>query len=137
MTDDADEPVYPLPGGVRVAGLLLIAQALGLMVVAVLTVTGGLRHSARPTQMWAQCGYYLLLAAAVVAVAYGLLSGRRWARSPALVIEIIALAIGLWMAIPSGQVISGLVLCAVSISCTALLLTAPASAWAAQRRGYR
>jgi hypothetical protein len=65
-------------------------------------------------------------------VASGLLRGRRWARTPALVAEVVAVAIGLWMALPSAQLRWGLGIILLGAVTFVLLVTPRANHWIRQ-----
>ncbi len=68
-----------------------------------LTLASGISNEANTGQLLAQVAYYLVLAMALAAVAAGLLRGRRWARTPAIVVQLITLGVGFYLAVPSGH----------------------------------
>jgi hypothetical protein len=70
-----------------------------------------------------------VIAAALVLCATGLLRGRRWARTPSLVAQIVVFAIGVWLIAPSGQLLWGPLLVLVGGAGAALLLSKPTNAW--------
>ncbi|SDO26379.1 hypothetical protein SAMN04515671_0356 [Nakamurella panacisegetis] len=111
------------------AGALVIAEALGLVVLAGVIVASGLRHSAAVGQLLAQGAYYVILAAGMVSCGLALLRGRRWGRTPALVVQIVLAAVGYWMAVPSGRLLLGLALIGVAVVTGGLLLTRAANVW--------
>jgi len=119
----------PPPVSVRVAALLVGLQGLGLLVLAGVTVASGVRHHARGTQLAAQGAYFVVLGLLLVLVASGLLRGRRWARSPALVAEAVVIAIGMWLAFPSDRPAWGIGLIIVGGVTFALLVTPAANHW--------
>jgi hypothetical protein len=117
---------------VRVAGLLVALEGLGVLAWAGLSVASGIAHHARGVQLAAQCAYFVVLALLLALVASGLLRGRRWARSPALVAEAVVIAIGMWLAFPSGRLAWGIGLIVLGAVTLALLVTPAANAWIKQ-----
>ncbi len=132
-TPPGDGPVsIPPPNTVRVAAALVALQGIGLLVLAGLNGASGARHGARTEQLVAQVAYFVILGAALLLVASGLLRGRRWSRTPAIVVQVVVIAIGMWMAFPSGQLRWGLVVIVVGAACLALLVTPAANHWIRQ-----
>ena len=122
----------PPPVAVRVAAVLVALQGVGLLVLAGLTVSSGLSNGARTVQLAAQGLYFVVLGALLGLVASGLLRGRRWGRSPALVAEVVVIAIGMWMTFPSERPVWGLPLIGDGAVTLALLVTPAANAWIKQ-----
>jgi peptidoglycan/LPS O-acetylase OafA/YrhL len=112
------------PPQVRLAAISLLAQAVAVLVLAVLIITG--RRDADLTWALATASYFLILAALMGVVAAGLLRGRRWSRNPAIVISLLVALIGFYLAVPSEQLAPGLAIMAVGAG-TLLLLLGPAS----------
>ena len=131
MTTAPDPPPIsiPPPRPVRVAAVLVLLEALGLAVLAGVNLVSGLSESLSVGRTLAQAAYYLVLAAAVACCAAGLLCGRRWARTPSLVAQVVVSAIGVWLIAPSGQLLWGPVLVLAGGAGAALLLSRPANAW--------
>lgn len=128
-----DAPLsIPPPGTVRIAALAVALEAVGLVVLAGVNLAGGLRHHAALAQLLAQVAYFLVLAAGLAMVASGLLRGRRWARSPAIVAAVVTVAIGMWLAFPSGELRPGLALIGLGGAVLALLVTPQANHWIRQ-----
>jgi hypothetical protein len=119
----------PPPGAVRAAAGLVLLEALGLLVLAGINLVSGLSESLSVGRTLAQVAYYLVIAAALVGCATGLLRGRRWARTPSLVAQIVVFAIGVWLIAPSGQLLWGPLLVLVGAAAAVLLLSKPANAW--------
>lgn len=121
--------VIPPPGTVRVAAILVALQGLGLVVLAGMTLVSGISHDARGAQLGAQVAYFVVLGAALVFVASGLLRGRRWARTPALVAEVVVVAVGMWMAFPSERLGQGIAVIGVGVLTFGLLVSPRANHW--------
>lgn len=124
--------MIPPPGTVRVAAILVALQGLGLLVLAGMTLSSGLAHDAAVPQLAAQTAYFVVLGAAVILVASGLLRGRRWGRSPAIVVQVVVIAVGMWLAFPSGQLGRGLALIAMGAAALGLLFSPHANHWIRQ-----
>lgn len=129
MEPDPPPLSIPPPGPVRVAAGLVLLEVLGLLVLAGVNLVSGLSESLSVSRTLAQVVYYLVIAAALALCATGLLRGRRWARTPSLVAQIVVFAIGVWLIAPSGQLVWGPLLVLVGGPGAALLLSRPANAW--------
>ncbi len=117
------------PAQVRVAGVLVGVQAL-----AAALFTGALVVRASGSQfgtglVLGQAAFFVLVAATVGAVAVGLLTGRRWARTPALVVQLLLLPVVYSLIGPSRQIVLGLVSGAVVFAAFMLLLNERSRAW--------
>lgn len=119
----------PAPTPVKVSGALLCAEALGILALAVVTLVSGLGNDARIGQLIGQFLYFVVLAALVALVGSGLIRSKRWARTPAIVAQLVAVAIGVWMVAPSGRIGWGLGLIVLGATTGGLLLTPAANAW--------
>ena len=109
------------PPQVRAAGLLVGVEALA---AAVFTVALVLRAGATDLGTGAvlgEAGFFLLVALTVGAIGAGLVRGRRWARTPALVLQLLLLPVVYSLLGPSHQVLLGLV-CGVLVFATFMLL---------------
>jgi hypothetical protein len=131
VTTEPDPPPLsiPPPGAVRLAAGLVLLEALGLVVLAGVNLVSGLAESVAVGRTLAQVAYYLVIAAALVLCAIGLLRGRRWARTPSLVVQFVVFAIGVWLIAPSDQLLWGPLLVLVGVAGAVLLLSKPANAW--------
>ncbi|MGH8966444.1 MAG: hypothetical protein ACRDXB_14125, partial [Actinomycetes bacterium] len=77
-----------------------------------------------------EAGYFVLVGAALSAVGLGLVAGRRWARTPAIVTQLLLLPVVYTLIGPSHQLVLG-ILAGVYVVCTFLLLISEASrTWA-------
>lgn len=131
MSQQADPPPITIapPRPVLAAAVLVALEGLGLVVFAIVTIISGAAGNAAIGEMLAQAGYFVVLAVLLAAVGAAMLRGRRWGRTPAIVIQIIAVAIGFWLAVPSGQWPWGVALMLVAIVIGCLLLSPPANEW--------
>jgi hypothetical protein len=135
VTIEPDPPPIsiPPPRSVVVAAALVLLEAAGLVVLSGVNLVSGLTVSAAEGQSvgrtLAQVAYYLVLATALAFCAGGLLRGRRWARTPSLVAQVVVFAIGVWLVAPSGQYVWGPLLVLVGASGAALLLSRPTNGW--------
>lgn len=112
-----------------VSAVLALVEALGVVVLTIVIVVSGLTNSAAVGQLLAQAAYYLVFAAAIALCGLALLRGRRWGRTPTIVVQILLLAVGYWMAVPSGRPGWGIALVIFALVTGGLLLTGPANDW--------
>lgn len=129
MTDPVDPPPLSItpPPPVRIAAWIALGQAVLVVVVAVVVIVA--RQDADLKWALATASYFVVLAALMAAVGRGLLQGRRWARTPAIVIELIFALVGFYLAVPSEQVLPGIALIAVGVVALALLLSRASNDW--------
>lgn len=105
------------PRNVRVAGVLVAAQGLaGLAFAGVLAVA----------QEFSEAVMFVVIGGALAGVGYGLLTGRRGARTPAIVAQLLFLPVVYSLIGPSRQPLLGL-LTGVYVAATFLLLISEAS----------
>jgi hypothetical protein len=131
VSEAADPPpiTIPPPGPVRLAGVLVGLEAVGLLVLAALNLISGLRHHSAVGQLLAQIAYFVVLALFLAAIAAALLKGRRWGRTPAIVVQILTAAIGIWLAFPSSPPAWGIGLIVLAVVFGALLFGRAGTAW--------
>jgi len=134
VPDPRDPPPVriPPPTQVRVAAVVVLVEAAALVAVGLLTLSSGLSNHAGTGQLVAQVAYYVVLAAALGAVAAGLLRGRRWARTPAIVVQLITLGVGFYLAVPSAHPGWGIPVAAVALVSAFLLVGRAAGDWIRQ-----
>ncbi|HKN99889.1 MAG TPA: hypothetical protein VJX10_22410 [Pseudonocardiaceae bacterium] len=121
--------VHPAPRAVRAAGVLVAVEGLAALAFAVAVLVAALHLPADGGNLYAEAGFFAVVAIAVLAVAAGLVLGSRWARTPAALLQVLLVAVA-WYAINSqftALAISTIVVCVVTI---VLLFTAPSRAWA-------
>ncbi|MDA3626456.1 hypothetical protein [Saccharopolyspora oryzae] len=111
-----------VPRSVRIAGVLTTLQAVaGLIFVAALLIRstaadiGGVGEFGRG-QTYGEAGYYALLSAGVLAAGIGMLKGKHWARTPALLLQLMLLGTAWYAFGPSGQPVIGLALAIPAIA---------------------
>jgi hypothetical protein len=114
---------------VQVAGALICVQAVGVVVLAVLIVVSGFRNAAAVGQLLGQAAFFLVCAVGMVACGWSLIGGRRWGRSPTIVVQVVLAAVGYYLAVPSGQLGWGIALVIFALVTGGLLLTRPANDW--------
>jgi len=119
----------PPPKSVAAAGVLACGQAIGVVVLTVVILISGFSHAAAVGQLLAQAAYFLVLGAAMAICGLALLHGRRWGRTPTIVVQMILAAVGYWMAVPSGRPAWGIALIVLAAVTGGLLLTRPATDW--------
>ena len=128
--DERPRPRRPRPPGpVRAAGALVGVQALAALAF---TVALALRVGAGPAGVGpvvAEAGFFLLVAVALGAVAAGLLTGRLWARTPALVTQLLLLPVVYSLLGPSRQPLVGLAAGALVFATFMLLLNERSRLW--------
>lgn len=103
-------------------GLLALGFAVALVVRA-LTVEG---TALLVRDIVGEGGYFVVVGAALTAVGLGLVAGRRWARTPAIVTQLLLLPVVYTLLGPSRQLLLGIV-AGLYVACTFLLLISEAS----------
>lgn len=124
------------PRTVLVAGGLVAAQGLAGVAFAIAVLVHALTAAGQLAGAeYGETGYFIVLSGGVLAVAYGLLRGHRWSRTPAALVQLLLLAV-CWFALPSsGQgLIAGLGT-ALCVGILVLLFTREARVWAARQYG--
>ena len=114
---------------VRAAGVLVGLETLAAGVFAVVLA---LRATATQLGIGAVVGeavFFLLVAVALGAVAAGLVTGRRWARTPAIVTQLLLLPVVYSLIGPSKQLVLGLVAGVVVAAAFMLLISERSRAW--------
>ena len=118
------------PPTIRGAGILVGLQGLAGVAFAVALLVRGIGGgSATGGNIFGEAGYFVVIGGAVVAVGVALFLGKHWARSPAVVVELLLLGVAWYAAGPSGRPEYGVpvgVLCVVVLY---LLFTAKSREW--------
>lgn len=117
----------PAPSPVRAAGAIVAVQGLlGVAFAIVLaTVPGDLPAGAR----LGEAAYFALIGAALVAVGVGLVRSRHWARSPAIVTQLLLLPVVYYLLGPSRQLGWGIAVGAVVFVTFMLLISEKSRNW--------
>ena len=117
------------PSPVRAAGALVALEAFAAAAfTAVLAARSGAAELGVGAAL-AEAGFFLLVAGALGAVAWGLVTGRRWARTPAIVTQLLLLPVVYSLLGPSHQLLIGLVAGAVVVAAFLLLISERSRAW--------
>jgi hypothetical protein len=131
--DDAPVPAAPVrgapPAPVRAAGVLVGLEALGAAVftAALVVRTGSTPVGVGP--VLGEAGFFLLVTVAIAAVAAGLLTGRLWARTPALITQLLLLPVVYSLVGPSRQVVVGLAAGVLVFAAFMLLINERSRLW--------
>lgn len=127
------ELLQPAPREIRVAGAITAVPGLAAVVFAVVLVIGAITGTGTTTggnSVLGEAAYYAILGGGLLACGIGLLLGYVWARSPSLVLALILLGLGWYLAGPSHQPLWGTPVAAVAVLLIVLLFRAPSRAWA-------
>lgn len=112
-----------LPAGVRAAAVLVLAEAAALAVTAVVLLVLAFVHTT--TRLWAAVaivGFALLGGAVLALCARGLLRLRPSARSPVILVQLLALPVGYSLGIQAGRPLVGVPILLVAIAVLVLVL---------------
>jgi hypothetical protein len=104
----SDRPPDRPPLQVRLAGVLVGVQGLLALAFAVALVVASFGPG-RSGDLLGQAAYFVIIGAALVAVGAGLVLGRRWARTPAIVAQLLLLPVVYSLLGPSRQLVLGIV----------------------------
>lgn len=114
----------------RLAAVVVCLQGLvglGYAVALVALAAGG---TERVTDVLGEAAYFVVLGGGVLAVGIALLLGHRWARTPALVVQVLLIGVAWYATGPSGRPEYGVPVGLVCLATGAALLGARARAWA-------
>jgi cbb3-type cytochrome oxidase subunit 3 len=124
-----------VPRTIRIAGVLTTLQAVaGLIFVGALLVRstaadlGGVGQFERG-QTYGEAGYFALLAAGVLAAGIGLWKGKHWARTPAMLLQLLLLGTAWYAFGPSRQPLIALIIAAPAIAVLWFLFNREGRAW--------
>jgi peptidoglycan/LPS O-acetylase OafA/YrhL len=132
MSDYAD-PVSPtLPSTVRAAGLIVAAQGVaGLVVAMVLTVRALAGADQRVVNGMGTALWFVLVGGGVLAAGWALRRGKRWGRGLAVFTQLLLLPVAYYLTVGSHQPAYGIPLGLVSVAALVLLFSPPSVRWAA------
>lgn len=120
------------PRSVRLAGGIVGLQGLaGVVFAIVLLASPG---SLTMRDRLGEAGFFLVIAAVVIGLGVALVLGKRGARSPAVVTELILVGIAGYVTVPSGQAAFGVPIAIVCVYALYLLLNADVRNWVMDAR---
>jgi hypothetical protein len=123
--------VSAAPRTILGAGLLVALQGLTGLVFAVLLLVSAIGGGSTPgNNVYGEAAYFAVLAGGVLATGVGLLLGKHWARSPAIVVQILLLGVAWYIFGPSSRPEIGAPLGLVVIGAIVLLFHTQSSRWA-------
>jgi hypothetical protein len=130
-TSPPDEPPEPerAPVSIRYAAGVVLVQAAALLVTAVALLVLAVAHSSQ--RLWAAlaiAGFALLGALILYLCGRGLLALRPSARSPVVLLELLALPVGYSLGIQAGRAPVGVPVLVSAVAVLALLFTPTARA---------
>lgn len=128
MSPDPSVPAGP-PPQVRAAGVLVAVQALLALVFAGFLVVRASSAELPVSFVLGEAAYFAVIGAALLAVGLGLLAGRRWARTPAIVTQLLLLPVVYSLIGPSRQLVLGIVAGAVVVTAFLLLISERSRMW--------
>jgi hypothetical protein len=131
VVSSAPSPTPGPPPQVRLAGLLVGLQGvLGLGFAVALVVRAlGVEGAGLVRDIVGEAGYFAVIGAAVVAVGIGLVRGRRWARTPAIVTQLLLLPVVYTLLGPSRQLVLGIVAGVLVVGTFLLLISEATRIW--------
>jgi len=123
VPQNATEPVAAPPTGVRVAAAIVLAEATALAVVGLVLLVLAFVHTT--TRLWAAVaivGFAVLGAAVLALCARGLLRLRPSARSPVILVQLLAVPVSYSLGVQAGRLLIGLPILAAAIAVLVLLM---------------
>jgi PGF-CTERM protein len=131
------DKISPAPREVRLAGAMTALPGVAGLILTLILLVNGVGEPAKPgNNVYAEAAYYGVLALGTLACAAGLVLGKTWARSPAVVVALLLVGVGWYSAGPSGQPGFGVPTGLIGLLLLVLLFRRPSRAWAlGQREG--
>jgi uncharacterized membrane protein YhaH (DUF805 family) len=116
------------PPQIRLAGVLVGLEGVGALVFAILV---GIQESMLPLgAVLGEVGYFVLIGIALAFIGAALATGRRGARTPAIVIQLLLLPVVYSLIGPSRQLVLGVVAGIYVVATFLLLISERSRAWA-------
>jgi hypothetical protein len=116
------------PPQIRVAGVLVGLQGVAALVFAILV---GIQDSMLPLgSVLGEVGYFVVVGIALAFIGAALATGRRGARTPAIVIQLLLLPVVYSLIGPSRQLVLGVVAGIYVVATFLLLISERSRAWA-------
>lgn len=122
------------PRSVLVAGALVGVEGLACLAFVVAVLVRTLTTTGDRSALFGEVGFFLIMTAAIIALAVGLVLGRRWTRTPSAVLQVLLIAVAWYALGPTKLVVPAVITVVVCLATLVLLFTAPARAWAVQDR---
>lgn len=122
--------VTAAPWQVQAAGAVVGLEALAGLAVAGFLVARAPATDTTIGLVLGQAGFFLLVAGTLAAVARGLVRGGRWARTPAIVTQLLLLPVAYSLIGPSRQLALGIATGVLVAGCFLLLISAASREWA-------
>ena len=119
-----------VPRPVRIAGAIVAVQGLAGLAFAVVLLVDAIGGRGPTANLFGEAGYFAVIFGGVLASGIGLVLGKRWARGPTTVIQILLIGVAWYATGPSGRPLLGLPLGALCVLTLVLLFGAAARAWA-------
>ncbi len=119
------------PPAIRVAGVLVGLEGLGGLAFVAALVVLAINGEAQTGGVLAQAVFFLLISGAVLVASTGLVTGRRWARTPAIVVQLLLLPVVYTLIGPNRQLLAGVLTGAVVITAFLLLISERSRRWSA------
>jgi hypothetical protein len=116
------------PRQVQLAGVGVAAEAVAGLIATIVLLTGS-STDLPVASVVGEAALFVLGAAALGFVGWGLVAGRRWARTPALVIQLLLLPVVYSLIGPSREVLLGIATGIVVAGIFLLLLSEQARTW--------
>ena len=125
-----------VPIAVRRAGVLVVAQGVAALVVAVVLVVRGIAGADQHVvNGLATAGWFVLVGAGVIAAGRALILGKRWGRGLAVITQLLLLPVAWYLAVGSHQPGFGIPAGAVALIVLGLLFSPASVRWAAGSQG--
>ena len=118
-----------VPPAVRAAGALTALQGLTGLAFAVALVVRSF-SAEESGGVLGEAAYFAVLSAGVLAAGGGLVLGKHWGRTPAVVVQLLLLGVAWYMYGPSDRQLWGALLGAYVVGTLVLLFTNPVRRWA-------
>jgi peptidoglycan/LPS O-acetylase OafA/YrhL len=117
---------------VRRAGLVVAAEGIAALVVAVVLVIRGFAGAdQRVVNGFGTAGWFVLVGGGVLAAGWALWTGRRWGRGLAVFAQLLLLPVAWYLTVGSKQLAFGLPVAVVALGTLVLLFSPTALRWAA------
>lgn len=117
------------PRQVRIAGVLVAVQALVAIGFAVVIGVQAAELSLPASAVLGETAYFVVIGLALLGVGIGLVMGRRGARTPAIVTQLLLLPVVYSLIGPSQQLVLGIVTGGYVVATFLLLISEPSKLW--------